>query len=144
MDVADFVSEPPITGTPLDVYEEAFGIEVEIDAVKTGQVSTGRRLRQQHVRALRKRARQLVSAPRRAAGPSRLEVQRAALRYVRYCGGVEHFNITAFVQYVHSKPGADRVYSSGKSRKLKDHAIRNILKTRLGVVGKRGRKPKKS
>jgi hypothetical protein len=141
-DATDFISDPPITGTPRDVYEEAFAIEVEIDAVKTGQVLAGSRFRQRHVRALRRRVRQLVSAPRQAAGPSRLEVQRAALRYVRYCGGVEHLNITAFVRYVHSKPGAERVYSSGKSRKLTDHAIREILKRRLGIVGQRGRKRK--
>jgi hypothetical protein len=84
-----------------------------------------------------------VPTAKRAAAPSSMAILRAALRYLRHCGGVDNFNISAFVRYVQSKPTAERVYSSGKSKKLTDHAIRAILKQRLGIRGKRGRKPKK-
>jgi hypothetical protein len=72
-----------------------------------------------------------------------MEIHRAALRYLRHCGGVDKFNISAFVKYVRSKPTAKRLYRSGESRRLKDHAIRAILKQRLGIVGRPGRKRKK-
>jgi len=140
---AKFTSGSPPTTKEQCVYEAAWEIELEYEALRVGRGPVEKREQRQHVRALRRRERNLVSAPRRAAAPSRMEIQRAALRYLRFCGGVANFNISAFVRYVQSKPPAERTYRSGKRRKLTDHAIRAILKQRLHIVGAPGRKRKK-
>lgn len=137
---ADFILNPPPTANEQRAYVAAWDIQIEYEELKAGRGPSGKKEQRQHVRALRKRLRQLVSAPRRAAASSRMEIHRAALRYLRHCGGVAGFNMSAFVRYVQSKPTAQRRYSSGKSRRLKDHAIRAILKQYLGIVGKLGRK----
>lgn len=137
---ADFILNPPPSANEQRAYVAAWDIQIEYEELKAGRGPAGKRKQRQYVRALLKRERQLVSAPRRAAAPSRMEIHRAALRYLRHCGGVDEFNISAFVRYVQTKPTAQRRYGSGKSRRLKDHAIRAILKQRLGIVGKPGRK----
>ena len=140
----EFISLPPPGPAEQRVYEAAWKIELAFDELKAGRGLIGKRERRQQARALRRRAHKLVSAPRRAAAPSRMEIHRAALRYLRRYGDGDNFNISNFVKYVQTRPAANRMYrQSGSSRTLTDHAIRAILKQRLGIVGKPGRKRKK-
>lgn len=140
---AEFLASHTPNAKVQRTYEAAWEIELEREALKAGCGSLSVREWRQRVGVLRRQSRKLVSAPGRAAAPARMEIHRAALRYLQHCGGVGNFNISAFVRYVRSKPTAKRIYRSGEGRMLTDHAIRAILKQRLGIVGKPGRKRKK-
>jgi hypothetical protein len=72
-----------------------------------------------------------------------LEIIQAARHHLRECGGVESFNISAFVRDIQSRPSVGRVYrGSTEPKPLSDHAIRNILKD-INITGKPGRPKKK-
>jgi hypothetical protein len=93
------------------------------------------------VRELQKLSYKIVRGSKQAAAPSRADIHRAALRYLRHCGGIDKFNISRFVELVQLRPGAQRLYRQSNARQpLKDHAIRVVLRERLGIVGKPGRK----
>lgn len=142
---AEFILEPPPRSTEQRAYEAGWRNSLAYEELESRQIRDDERARREHVRALRRLSHKIVPASRQAAAPSRLEIHRAALRCLRECGGTENFNISAFVKEVQSQPSAWRVYrNSTKSKPLSDHAIRAILKGRLGIGGKPGRKPKKA
>lgn len=138
----EFISAAP-SAAAQSTYESAWDIELESEALREGRGPVDKIAQCERARHLRIRAHKLVPSARRAAAPAHIEIHRAALRYLRYCGGIDNFNITHFVKYVHSRPNARRVYKTGRSSKLSDHAIRAILKQRLDIILDPGRKRKK-
>lgn len=142
---ASFISAPPPSAAQQRDFDAAWEIEVELAGLVAGPGALGIREWRQGMSVLRRRARHLGHAPSRAAAPSRLAIHRAALRYLRHCGGVENFNISTFVKYVQSRQCAQREYHTGRRATLGDHAIRSILKERIGIVRDRyrGRPQKK-
>lgn len=141
---ADFIAAPQPSAQEQRAYEKGWENAIAYEELKASRAPTAKRARRERVRALRTLGHKIVPANRQAAAPARAEIHRAALRYVRYCGGVGNLNISGFVRYVQTKSAAHRTYrKSGTSRMLKDHAIRAVLKQRLGIVSKPGRKCKK-
>lgn len=138
---AEFISEHLIGNRIQWAFDKGWPTAVSLEKLEGLPFPADKRGRRQHVRAIRSLGRKIVPANRQAAGPSRAVIHRAGLRYLRHCGGVEHFNISHFVRYIQSMPAARRLYSkSSTSLALSDHAIRAILKECLGIVGKPGRK----
>jgi len=136
-----------INGTPTKKQQDAFDTAwldvLAYDKLATTKAPTDKQGRRKRVHDLRTLSHKIVPATRQAAAPSRVVIHRAALRWLRKCGGVENFNITEFVRYVGSMPAAQRLSRKhGTSRVLTDHAVRAILKERLNLMGKAGRRRK--
>lgn len=140
--VAQFLAEHP-SKNEQDAFDAAWPAALAYEELATSKVPADKQGRRKRVRDLRKLSNKIVPATRQAAAPSRVAIHRAALRWLRKCGGVENFNISKFAKYVQSLPSAQRISRKhGTSRALTDHAIRAILKERLDLVGKPGRKRK--
>ena len=141
---ADFLARRP---SPAEqrAYEAGWRSALAYEELSACPAPADDRARQERERALRRLSHKIVPANKQAAARSRAEIHRAALRHLRECGGVDNFNISAFIRDVRSNPACFRVYrNSAKPRPLTDHAIRTILKRRLDITGEPGRKPKKT
>ena len=139
---SQFVATRPSTKAQI-AFNKAWRTALAYDELAASEIPADKDKAREREQELNKLGNKLVPGTRQAASQSRAEIHRAALRWLQDCGGKEHFNISDFVQHVWSLPAAERVYrNGGKSQKLTDHAIRAILKERLGIAGKRGRKRK--
>ena len=137
---AEFISNPPPRPPEQSAYEAGWRNSLAYEALNDRQTPADELSRQEHDRALRRLSHKIVPANQQAAAASRSEIIKAARHHLRECGGVESFNISAFVRDIQSRPKVGRVYrGSTEPKPLGDHAIRVILKDHLDIEGRPGR-----
>ena len=132
---ADFIASPAATGRSRRGYERGWRNALAYDAFLAKDSPSDEGEKAQYARELRRLSFKISPANRQAAAPVRRVILRTALRHLRACGSVKHFNIKRFAKQIQADGTAVRIRrKTGAGWVLTDHAIRAILKKYLGIV----------